>query len=52
MQGHYLTHFAAMLQIKLNVFSCTFYRTFTMGVKGRKHADRAFIRGGGGGGGL
>ena len=45
MQGHYLTHFAAMLQIKLNVFSCTFYRTFTMGVKGRKHADRAFIRG-------
>ena len=39
-----------MLQIKLNVFSCTFYRTFTMGVKGRKHADRAFIRGGGGGG--
>ena len=45
MQGHYLTHFAAMLQIKLNVFSCTFYRTFTMGAKGRKHADRAFIRG-------
>ena len=52
MQGHYLTHFAAMLQIKLNVFSCTFYRTFTTGVKGRKHADRAFIRGWGWGWGL
>ena len=26
-------------------FSCTFYRTFTMSAKGRKHADRAFIRG-------
>ena len=51
MQGHYLTHFAAMLQIKLNVLVVRF-SVHLQWVRRAGNMQIALLSGGGGGGGL
>ena len=50
MQGHYLTHFAAMLQIKLNVLVVRF-SVHLQWVRRAGNMQIARLSGGGGGGG-